>query len=482
MNTIIKYLISGGTAALIDLILLHSLDNLHLNYIISVNIAFVFAFVVSFTLQKYWTFNDPHNRGLRQITVYFIVSLVNVFINTILISLILKFFVYDPIFFLKPVVIAQIISGAVVAIESFLIYKFFIFKKKEYNSGGVRILIVTQKLDINDGYFGFFHDWVLRFARNCSKVTVVALEVGEYHLPDNVKVLSLKKGSKIESLKLLWSYSISERNNYDTVFCHMSPVYVITGWLVWTMMDKMVVLWYVHRSVDLKLRLAHLMSRIIFTATPETFRIKSNKVKYMGQSVDLDRFKKPPGGSIEVSPVLKIITVGRVTPIKNLEILIDAAKIIKLNNIPFNISIVGEPVVQSDFKYKDMIVKRIKDGDLMNEVVFLGSISNKDIPSSYWKNDICVNMAPTGGLDKTVLEAMASSMPVVVCNRAFEKHIGIYEDELIFNEGDASDLAKKILEVYVNKSYTKIGEYLRKAVEEKSNLDIMISTIVKELN
>ncbi len=482
MNTVIKYLISGGTAAMIDLVLLHILDNLHLNYIVSVNIAFIFAFIVSFVLQKYWTFNDPHNRGLRQITVYFLVSLANVVINTILISLILKFVVHDPIFFLKPVVIAQIISGALVAIESFLIYKFFIFKKKEYNSNGVRILIVTQKLDINDGYFGFFHDWILRFARNCSKVTVIALEVGEYRLPDNVKVLSLKKGSKIQSLKLLWSYSISEKNNYDVVFCHMSPVYVITGWFVWTMMDKMVTLWYVHRSVDLKLRLAHILSKIIFTATPESFRIKSDKVKYMGQSVDLDRFKKPQDITSNASSVLKIITVGRITPIKSLETLIDAAKVIKLNNIAFNVSIVGEPVVHSDFKYKEKLVTKIQDYNLTNEVVFVGSVSNKDIPSYYWKNDICVNMAPTGGLDKTVLEAMAASMPVVVCNRAFEKHIGIYEDELIFNEKDSSDLAKKILEVYVNKSYAKIGEYLRKAVEERSNLDRMIVEVIKELS
>ncbi len=130
--TIIKYIISGGTAALVDLISLHFLDNLGIHYILSVNIAFIIAFGVSFSLQKYWTFKDAdHGKTHHQALMYLIVSIINVFINTTIIHLLLSSNIVNGFLFLKPVVIAQIISGIIVAIESFFIYRLFIFKRND---------------------------------------------------------------------------------------------------------------------------------------------------------------------------------------------------------------------------------------------------------------------------------------------------------------------------------------------------------------
>jgi len=43
----------------------------------------------------------------------------------------------------------------------------------------MKLLIVTQKVDINDDVLGFFHDWIKEFAKNCEKVTVICLGKGE---------------------------------------------------------------------------------------------------------------------------------------------------------------------------------------------------------------------------------------------------------------------------------------------------------------
>ena len=60
----------------------------------------------------------------------------------------------------------------------------------------MRLLILTQKVDINDNNLGFFHRWIEEFARHCESVIVVCLQKGEYHLPPNVKILSLGKEKK----------------------------------------------------------------------------------------------------------------------------------------------------------------------------------------------------------------------------------------------------------------------------------------------
>ena len=57
----------------------------------------------------------------------------------------------------------------------------------------MKILICTQKVDLNDDILGFFHSWIAEFAKQCEKVTVICLYKGEYDLPGNVKVLSLGK-------------------------------------------------------------------------------------------------------------------------------------------------------------------------------------------------------------------------------------------------------------------------------------------------
>ena len=76
----------------------------------------------------------------------------------------------------------------------------------------MKLLIITQKVDINDPVLGFFHRWLEEFAKHYEFVTVICLEKGEHRLPENVKVLSLgKEKLKIENSKFLFLYLAGER-------------------------------------------------------------------------------------------------------------------------------------------------------------------------------------------------------------------------------------------------------------------------------
>jgi putative flippase GtrA len=118
-----KYVTSGGTAAVVDLFFLKLLvDSFKINYLISSIIAFLIAFSVSFLLQKFWTFQDSNMEGVhKQASIYFIVSLTNLGVNTLL----MYFFVdhFHIHYFLS-----QIIASGLLAISSYFIYSRFIFK------------------------------------------------------------------------------------------------------------------------------------------------------------------------------------------------------------------------------------------------------------------------------------------------------------------------------------------------------------------
>ena len=74
----------------------------------------------------------------------------------------------------------------------------------------MKLLILTQKVDKNDDVLGFFHGWILEFAKNYEKVTVICLYEGKHDLPENVKVLSLGKERGVSKLKYILNFYKAE--------------------------------------------------------------------------------------------------------------------------------------------------------------------------------------------------------------------------------------------------------------------------------
>ena len=102
-------------------------------------------------------------------------------------------------------------------------------------------MVITQKVDQTDGLLGFFQRWLEELARHYSQVVVICLFKGQADLPPNVRVLSLGKESGAGRLVYFWrffKYVIAERKNYDSVFVHMNPEYlVLAGWL-WRLLRR----------------------------------------------------------------------------------------------------------------------------------------------------------------------------------------------------------------------------------------------------
>lgn len=119
---IIKYLIAGGTAALVDLSLLYFLtDILDIWYLISASLAFIVAFFVSFFLQKFWTFRDTDKEIMyKQMGVYLAVALTNLVLNIAFMYILVDGF---KIWYMS----AQFVVGGLIACESYFVYKTFIF-------------------------------------------------------------------------------------------------------------------------------------------------------------------------------------------------------------------------------------------------------------------------------------------------------------------------------------------------------------------
>lgn len=310
-----------------------------------------------------------------------------------------------------------------------------------YHKRMPKLLIITQKVDQNDQLLGFFIDWLGEFAGRFERVSILCLEKGDFTLPGNAAVYSLGKDKghgKLKQLFTFYKYCWNLRQEYDVVFVHMNPIWVILGWKTWFLFRKKVFLWYAHKQITFKLRTAEKLAAGIFTSTSEGFRLSSRKLHIVGQGINTEIFK--PDLSKRKSR-LSILSVGRIAPSKNLEVLIEAAKILKDEGLNFEITIIGESALARDRSYEHQIRNKVMEYGLGERLHFLGKVPHRELPIHYQSNQFFINTGTTGSLDKTIVEAMASGCVVISSNDAARKFL---PKDLVLERNDPVELVKII--------------------------------------
>lgn len=278
----------------------------------------------------------------------------------------------------------------------------------------MKLLILTQKIDINDPILGFFVRWVEEFAKHCEKVIVICLEKGEYNLPYNVEVLSLGKEEGVSRFTYVirfYSYIWSKRKEYDSVFVHMNQIYVVLGGLLWRVLNKRISLWYTHKSVTFSLRIAEKFVHTILTASGESFCLDSKKKVVTGHGIDTKLFN--PNPSIKRENM--ILTVGRISETKNNIKMLEFLE----KHLTLKLLVIGSAVTDKDKTYELKFLKKIRDKHLEKRVELIGNILQTNLPRYYNKAQAFINLSGTGSIDKAVLEALAMNVSVYTTNEAF---------------------------------------------------------------
>jgi len=343
----------------------------------------------------------------------------------------------------------------------------------------MRLLIVTQTLDLDDPILGFFHAWVIEFARTVEQVHVICLYQGRVDLPPNVSVHSLGKerggGSKLRYALRFLRLLVRLHGSYDRVFIHMNVEYlVLAGWW-WKLHGIPAGLWYVHKAVTLRLRIAVAFARAVFSSSAESFRMATAKLQIVGHGIELGKYAYRP---VPFTP-LRLVTIGRISEAKRIKEMLDVCDQLVLRDVPFQFSIYGAAVTPADKIYLDELTQECNARSWRDHVRLHGPVAHSEVPAALAEENVFLNLSRTGSMDKAILEAMAAGVLPVTTNEAFAR---ILPEACFVSDYSPAEVADRLARIYAApEAYrAQLRAHVQKEAQ-KHSLTSLISTLVHRL-
>lgn len=349
-----------------------------------------------------------------------------------------------------------------------------------------RLLVFNLATDIDDPILGFTSAWLSALASRYEAVDVVTMRKGRLDLPANVSVFSVGKEAGYGEPRRLFVFyrtlrHLLAKHDYESCFAHMMPLFAVLSWPLLSHKKVPIVLWYVHRSKTAMLRLAEACADTVVSATADSFPLRSDKLVVTGHGIDVDLFT--PGLAPLARPFI-IVSVGRISPIKRLEVLIEAARALseREGSEGLQVRLIG-PVLENDHLYHHRLRELVERWDLQRAVHFVGPLSPEGVVEEYRSASVAVNLSDTDSLDKAFLEAMSCAVPVVTSNLACGRILTDVSPGSFVPKNDPVAVADacEAVQALSEEQREDLGARLRALVVKDHSLERLIARLSDEL-
>ncbi|MCX6703314.1 MAG: glycosyltransferase [Candidatus Zambryskibacteria bacterium] len=357
----------------------------------------------------------------------------------------------------------------------------------------MKILVITQTVDIHSTTLGFFTRWIEEFSKRFETVEVVCLLEGKCVLPTNVRVHSLGKEElegighlpaqagmsevrkKIQYIIKFYSYIWKYRNEYDAVFVHMNQEYIVLGGFLWKLLSKKIFFWRNHPYGNTWTRIAVWFSDMVFCTADKSFTASYKKTKLMPAGVDTGIFTIDPNVTREKNSLL---CFGRIAPVKRIERAIDLTATLLAKGISVTLSVVGDALPR-DAVYVEELKKRVMEAKIEPAVHFVRGVDFIRAPEAYQSHEVLLNFTDSGSFDKTVIEALACGAKVLVSNTSMKDIL----PQGSFTPGDIEDVQEKIKNLLsLNGVESAQYENMAKELVEKQSLKVLMDRLASYIS
>lgn len=457
----IKYLISGGTAAVVDLGLLYLLtDVAGLWYLLSAVIAFVFSLLTSFLLHKFWTFRERSLTRMKKQFIFFTaLALFNLGLNVALMYVLVETF---GVWYL----IAQFFIIGGIALMNFVINKSITFRSERANkknillatgiyppdSGGpatyVRILeeaLPLHGFNVKVITYGEGSDseGVTYISRNQSRlVRYLSYFWQILHLLQWADIVYVQ-GPVSEGLPVYWACKLRGRKYILKVVGDYAWEQGVQRYGVKELLDDFQNTTY-GKEVEKMRRIQKMVVRGAEKVVTPSFYLKG-VIKQWGVEADTinvvynavefknaEVLKKPPTEKW-------LISVGRLVPWKGMDILIDVMPLLLRDDASVKLKILGDGPERTNLE------KLIHSLGLENSVELLGQKPHDEVLAYIKTADIFVLHSNYEGLSHVILEAFNCGTPVIATKAGGNVElVDGHDNGLLVDFGDREQLAEAI--------------------------------------
>jgi len=315
----------------------------------------------------------------------------------------------------------------------------------------VKLVVATQRVDLDDPVLGATVPKLHALAERVDELVVVTLASGRHDLGGNVRVRTLRAGGRGVRGAQFVRFLAAERA--DAVLAHMAPIYAVLA----APLRAPVALWFTHPRDSRLLRAATRLSRVVLTVDERSFPFPSPKVRPIGHGIDVARFTcVAPSTSLP----LRLVALGRLTPVKRLDLIARAAARVDGVEVEF----VGPALSQTDRAYRATL-GRTRD-----------AVGWADVPGLLAQYDGLVSATEAGSADKVVYEAGASCLPVLASSPAFASFL---PPELRFSGED--ELAARLAWLR-SADRGALGRQLRERVVRDHAVDVWADRVLEAVS
>jgi len=253
--------------------------------------------------------------------------------------------------------------------------------------------------------------------KSFEKVSVLTGKIGKYVKNDSIEVYSSGwvQDRKIQNIIYFYFtfFKVLIREKPDAVFSHMTDVQSFLIFPILKLLRLKHYLWYAHKTYSPWLRLTLPWLAGVFTSTPGSFPLKIEKLYPVGQAIQHQDF--PMRSLNNDYSFNKLIHVGRFDSAKNIHLLIEAASHFKINFPDLVLTLIGSPSNKFENLYAEKIKFNYSDFETNKWLFFFEKITRENVSKMLLDNEIFIH-GYKGSLDKTLLEATLSGLPVVTLN------------------------------------------------------------------
>ena len=286
------------------------------------------------------------------------------------------------------------------------------------------LLVINYAMDEKSQVFSHQIELVNQLSAKFDQITVLTAQVGVCNTEKNVKVVSFDwvEGKRVSSLLRFLKVFIKtvRSEKFSVLFSHMTSVQSAFISPITRIIKLKHYLWYAHTSNGIFLKVSRLLSDGIITSTPGSCPLKESKVYPIGQSINSKKFRKKNSNTQSIK---NLVHIGRFDPSKNIKEIIYEVKKLRSNFPDLKLEVIGSP--SSDrFKDYELNVKAKFDSELqLGWLKFTPHIPRSSLPEILQTYD-CFIHSFQGSLDKTIVEATFSGLPVITINNEYRKTFG----------------------------------------------------------